>query len=152
MSDVLSPLSKLRRQYATPSATAGNNLAAPSEPGTQQQHQQQQQEVPGQTQQPDEVQQPGQATFLQQEHAQQPTQQRDGAAGSPPAERAAKRQKLSNALWSDKMFEKASKVSTSSCHGCGNSVYTGTHAGKQGAGRSTLLGCITDLCTNADLT
>ncbi len=120
MSDAFSPLTRLRRQYDTPSATAGNNPSGSSEPGAQQQEQQQhEQEVTGQAQHPRLVQQPGQATILQQEHAQQPTQQQKAQATQP----AAKRQKRSYALWSDKLYDKPSKVNTSSCHGCSNSLF-----------------------------
>jgi hypothetical protein len=135
MSDTFSP--KLKRQYATPSATAGNNPAGSSEPGAQQQEQQHEQEVIGEAHHPRQVHQPGQATVLRQEDAQQPTQQQDARAAQP----AAKRQKLSYALWSDKSYDKPSKINTSSCHGCSNNVYKGAHGGKQGAGRPTLLRC-----------
>jgi hypothetical protein len=83
------------------------------------------------------VQQPGQATILQQEHAQQPTQQQNAQATQP----AAKRQKRSYALWSDKLYDKPSKFNASNCHGCSNSLYKGAHRGNQGAGRPTLLRC-----------
>lgn len=136
MSDAFSPLSKLRRKYATPSATAGNNPTGSSEPDAQRHEQQHEQDVTGQAQHPRQVQQPGQATILQQEHAQQPTQQQNAEATEP----AAKKQKLSYALWCDKLYDEPSSIHTSSCHGCSNSVYKGKQV-KQGAGRPTLLRC-----------